>query len=52
MVSGKWDAVLAEGLSWAVASGLGKVRLNVDGHRGFVSKQSMGGQKDSRYKNI
>ena len=51
-LSGKGAAVLAEGLSGAVASGLGKVRyLNLLG-RGGLSKKTIGGQKDRRSKKI
>ena len=50
-LSGKGAAVLAEGLSGAVASGLGKVRyLNLLG-RG-MSKKTICGQKDRRSKKI
>ena len=56
-LSGKGAAVLAEGLSGAVASGLGKVRyLNGESFKlvgqGGLSKNTIGGQKDRRSKKI
>ena len=53
-LSGKGAAVLAEGLSGAVASGLGKVRYLKLVGQGGKSKKTIGGhgQKDKRSKNI
>ena len=50
-VSRKRAAVFAEGLSGAVAGGLGKVRYLNYSWAGGLSKNTIGGQNDSRYKN-
>ena len=50
-LSGKGAAVFAEGLLGPVARGLGKLRYLNQLGRG-LSKKTIGGQKDRRYKGI
>ena len=50
-LSGKGAVAFAEGLSWAVASGLGKVRY-LNKRQGGLSKKTVGGQHDRIYKII